>query len=1148
VEFDAGHEGFYGPPPTESEPLAWHPRRPPPAQCREAEPVRWALEAPHPGPQPQCCHVFAAADACGVRTREYLLSPHGGCASSGVRARLNRGLVIDCFAGGGGASTGIEQAIGRAVDVAINHSPAAVAMHKANHPTTKHWCQDIRTVTPRQVCGDSKVWIVWLSPDCFPAGTMVLTRTGYRPIEQIVVGDEVLTHAGRWRPVTRLWHSQKQLTEIRGHGHPGLVVSPGHPILTRQRDDRWNNAERRSERRLGPASWQPASVLGKGNYWATPTDFPASEAPPLPARAGRRATVGAELMWLAGRYIADGWTRLDDQHAELVLSCGKHKVDAMRDRLRALADRGAADGDDPIRWAERELRTTRQFTACHRPLVEWLREHFGHLAPFKRIPGWALGLPEDLRQALLDGYLSGDGHRSKPGAVRGNPLVSAETVSRALAFGLKALASSLGKTVNVYLRENNCNVIEGREVNARPIWKLTWRDGDDMGHKQTWREEGMEWAPIREQKTIDLASEPTDVYTLSVADDESYVAEGVVVKNCTHHSRAKGGKPRDQKIRSLARVAIDWANDVTPDVLFLENVIEFKQWGPLDAHGKPIKARAGEDFELFVRDLAAAGPGYDIEFRTLVAADYGTPTSRTRLFMVARRKGSAAIAWPDPTHGKGAASPWKTAAEIIDFSFPTRSIFGRKKPLRPATLRRIATGLRKYVLESQNPFIIPVTHQGDARTHGIDEPVRTVTGANRGELALVTPFIESQYTRSVGREVCNPLPTVSGHGHHSLVTPHVAPAEGHGDVASPFVVPVKSWGGGGNGPLPLDGPMRTVTASKRGEFALVEPQLSPADPPVVAAPYVMTNTTGHASRSVDAPVATITTGDHHYVVSPYLAGVSHGEFEERPGSRTTPLDEPVRTVTASNDHAVITPYLAMATHTTSGDRVASAEKPLNTITCAKGGEMMLVAPTLVSSGYGEREGQEPRTLDIESPLTTVVAGGQKHNLVAALLTTNFTGAVGRKMTDPAPTVTGRDHTSVTTAHLASSHLLKLYGTSHSADVRGPLPTVTGGGQHLAEVRALMELVADPGTLGPDSDCVTVRIGGLWYVIVDIHMRMLQPKELFGAQGFPPDYLIHFYYLHKGKRKRATKTDQIKLAGNSVCPQVAKRLVLANAFN
>jgi site-specific DNA-cytosine methylase len=903
VEFDAGHEGFYGPPPTESEPLAWHPRRPPPAQCREAEPVRWALEAPHPGPQPQCCHVFAAADACGARTREYLLSPHGGCAASGVRARLNRGLVIDCFAGGGGASTGIEQAIGRAVDVAINHSPAAVAMHKANHPTTKHWCQDIRTVTPRQVCGDSKVWIVWLSPDCFPAGTMVLTRAGYRPIEQIAVGDEVLTHAGRWRPVTRLWHSQKQLTEIRGHGHPGLVVSPGHPILTRRRDDQWNNAERRTEWHLGPASWQPASVLGKGNYWSTPTDFPASEAPPLPAVDGRRAAVSVELMWLAGRYIADGWTRLDEKHAELVLSCGKHKVDVMRERLAALSGRLAADGDDDIRWSEREQRTARQFTACHRPLVEWLREHFGHLAPFKHIPGWALGLPADLRQSFLDGYLSGDGHRSKPGALVGNPLVSAETVSRALAFGLKALASSLGKTVNVYLRKHNSTVIEGRQVNARPIWKVTWRDGEDMGHKQTWREGGFEWAPIREQTPADPNGPLSDVYTLSVAEDESYVAEGVVVKNCTHHSRAKGGKPRDQKIRSLARVAIDWANDVTPDVLFLENVIEFKQWGPLDAHGKPIKARAGEDFELFVRDLAAAGPGYDIEFRTLVAADFGTPTSRTRLFMVARRKGSAPIAWPDPTHGKGKASPWKTAAEIIDFTFPTRSIFGRKKPLRPATLRRIATGLRKYVIESQNPFIIPVTHQGAART-----------------------------------------------------------------------------------------------------------------------------------------------------------------------------------------------------------------------------------------------------LDIGKPLTTVVADGQKHNLVAALLTTNFTGAVGRKLTDPAPTVTGRDHTSLTQAHLASSHLLKLYGTSHSADVRGPLPTVTGGGQHLAEVRALMELVADPGTLGPDDDCVTVRINGHWYVIVDIHMRMLQPKELFGAQGFPSDYAIHFYYQHKGKRKKATKTDQIKLAGNSVCPQVAKRLILANAFN
>jgi len=416
--------------------------------------------------------------------------------------------------------------------------------------------------------------------------------------------------------------------------------------------------------------------------------------------------------------------------------------------------------------------------------------------------------------------------------------------------------------------------------------------------------------------------------------------------DCTHFSRAKGGKPRSKKIRALAWLAIRWAKAVRPRVIVVENVKEFLTWGPLDNDGNPDPARAGRTFKMWCGRLR--GLGYTIEHRLLVAADYGAPTSRKRLFIVARCDGQP-IRWPTPTHGPGRAKPWRTAAEIIDWSIPCPSIFGRKKPLAEATLRRIAAGVRKYVIGAARPFIVPLTHQGGDRVHGVDEPLKTVTAAHRGELALVTPF------------------------------------------------------------------------------------------------------------------------------------------------------------------------LAHVTHTTSGDRIHPADAPLCTVTTAKGGEMIVVAPTLIQTGYGEREGQAPRSLDLHKPLGTVVAT-QKHALATAFLT-------------------------------------KFYGTSTGADLQLPLPTVTGQGWHIGEVRAFMvkyygcdgaptsqqSLFEPLHTVTPKARFGLVTVHGQEYQIVDIGMRMLTPRELFAAQGFPPDYAIEVEF----EGRPLSKTAQIARAGNSVCPPVAAAIVAAN---
>ena len=244
--------------------------------------------------------------------------------------------------------------------------------------------------------------------------------------------------------------------------------------------------------------------------------------------------------------------------------------------------------------------------------------------------------------------------------------------------------------------------------------------------------------------------------------------------DCTHFSKAKGSQPRKKEIRALANVVIWWAETVKPLFIFLENVQEFQTWGSVDEHGKPIKANAGDDFRAWLARLSDLG--YRVEYRILKAADYGAPTTRERLFLVARLD-YRPIVWPAPTHGKGTPNPYNVAASCIDWSIPCPSIFDRKKPLAPATLKRIAYGIKRFVLDNPAPFIttyygqskshlldvplgtvttnihhalvtpytIPLTHQGQPRVYPLGDPFRTITAAHRGEYALVAPLITKHY-------------------------------------------------------------------------------------------------------------------------------------------------------------------------------------------------------------------------------------------------------------------------------------------------------------------------------------------------------------------------------------------------------------------
>lgn len=349
--------------------------------------------------------------------------------------------------------------------------------------------------------------------------------------------------------------------------------------------------------------------------------------------------------------------------------------------------------------------------------------------------------------------------------------------------------------------------------------------------------------------------------------------------DCTHHSKAAGKKPRDSKVRGLAQVVIDYAKlplPMRPRIIRVENVEEFMKWGPLDEDGFPIKECEGEDFRAWLGALSDAG--YKYEYRCLVAADYGCPTTRKRFFLIARRDGLPII-WPSQTHGDGHSEAWRGAYNIIDWSIPCRSIFGRKKPLKPATLKRIAMGLDRYVFKAADPFLIPVTHQGDARTYSLRDPLRTVTAANRGEFALIEPFIVR-------------------HGHYSTKTgAGLEPGKGAGLFRG----------------QPLRLPIATVCATNDKHLVV----------PVITKHYGGANGHQTPGTPITAPLGAVTAKDHHSLTAAFLSkfyGTSTG----------ADMRHPLPTVTGQGNHLAEVRAFLIKYYGTGGP--ADLADPLDTVT------------------------------------------------------------------------------------------------------------------------------------------------------------------------------------------------------------------------
>ena len=497
--------------------------------------------------------------------------------------------------------------------------------------------------------------------------------------------------------------------------------------------------------------------------------------------------------------------------------------------------------------------------------------------------------------------------------------------------------------------------------------------------------------------------------------------------DCKHFSKAKGGKPVSKKIRSLAWVVVKWAKAVQPRVICLENVEEFQTWGPLAADGRPCPQRKGKTFALWVAQLRNLG--YAVEWRELRACDYGAPTIRKRLFLVARRDGQP-ITWPSPTHAQPDANgkvppgmqPWRTAADCIDWNIPAPSIFDRARPLADATCRRIAKGIVRYVYQAAQPFVAPFP--AEAR----HEPTRPSTLR-----------------------------------HPSGPSPH--PGQRNGEHIWDNDRRGMQGATGMAGPIPEPAGSAAGTETARAHIATLI-QTGYGERP------------GQAPRvpGLDKPLGTVVSGQKHALVSAFLA-------KHYTGVVGSDMADAMGTVTTVDHHSLVTAHMVTIDNQTSSGGHTAITAPLKTTVTEN--RHAVVTANLVHMGHGEGKDGTKRfshgVRDVAQPLNTVTASGA-------------------------------------TAGLVQAFLVKYYGTDQDPAMREPLHTVTTKDRF---------------------GLVTVR--GQAYQIADIGLRMLTPRELYRAQGFPESYVIN----RGAAGEPITKTAQVRMCGNSVCPPLARAIVAAN---
>lgn len=384
---------------------------------------------------------------------------------------------------------------------------------------------------------------------------------------------------------------------------------------------------------------------------------------------------------------------------------------------------------------------------------------------------------------------------------------------------------------------------------------------------------------------------------------------------CTHHASARGGRPMNDQSRATAWHILKWAQELYIDNILIENVPEFRGWGPLGANGRPLKSKKGETYRAFLAALRSLG--YDrVEDRIVNCADYGDPTTRRRLFILAQR-GRRRVFWPETTHSR-TGSPtlfatkarWRPAREIIDWQLKGRSIFGRKKPLAPATLARIFAGLEKFGGPELQPFLVVLRNHAAGRS--LDGPLPTIS-AQGTHIGLCQPFVLQQQSGGIPRSTNDPLPTIATDGAISLVRPYLVPLYGERDGQDPRTHSV-------------DDPVPTIPATGGGKFGLVEPYIVDA----AHGNDAKSGSPASRTRSLDEPLGTVTGSNRFAVAEPFI--IPQRRFdEERP--RVDSIDDPLRTITAAGGRCfgLAEPFITKY-NGTAKTRAYSVDDPLDTVT------------------------------------------------------------------------------------------------------------------------------------------------------------------------------------------------------------------------
>ena len=577
---------------------------------------------------------------------------------------------------------------------------------------------------------------------------------------------------------------------------------------------------------------------------------------------------------------------------------------------------------------------------------------------------------------------------------------------------------------------------------------------------------------INHPYTKHLCESVWDVDPIAVTNNEP-VGLVWLSPDCKHFSKAKGGTPVNKHIRGLAWVGMRWVALCKPRVLMLENVEEFQTWGPLviapDGTAKPDPQRKGETFRSFVWQLRKHG--YQVEWRELRACDFGAPTIRKRLFLIARRDGQP-IVWPEQTHAEpsdrrvlaGMLAAHRTAAECIDFSLPAASIFNRKRALVNNTMRRTAKGLWRHVLSTPRPFVVTTGEQSN------NEPVQA-------------PFIGEHANASNDRTMA------------------------------------------------ADSPLRTICAQvKGGHFSVVAPTL---------AALRGTSEQHLNAHDVQAPLSTVSAGgNHHALVGANLVTIGYGERHGQ-DARAQDIRRPLGTVVTANKHAVVAAHLTHLTH--HGERHGNAvDEPLRTITAAHRGEQAIVMACLEQANGGFYEGHG-RAAD--TPMSTITASGSNQRLVMAYLVKYYSvGGQDSSCDEPMHTVPTKDRMGLATVVQVEASALAPH--------------------HIATARLCAQLLHEhlPEHFPELADVILLPHGGQYFALVDITLRMLKPRELYQAQGFPRTYQFErvpdpTMLFADGQQtttdpmmlplKTLTGEAQVRMVGNSVSPYVSKALALAN---